>query len=63
MPVDGHDVRVLAPGEPRAAHVLFAAALHQDPCDDEAWERRRHSYPPGRTLLPTAAVPWCGTFF
>lgn len=46
----GQDVRVLAPDEVRAAHVLFAAALHQDACDDEAWERRRHSYPPGRTL-------------
>ncbi|WP_300015555.1 GNAT family N-acetyltransferase [Pseudonocardia sp.] len=45
-----HHVRVLDPDELRAAHTLFAAALHLDPLDDESWERRRHSYLPGRTL-------------
>lgn len=43
-------VRVLQPDELRAAHVLFAGALHRAVNDDEAWERSRHSYSPGRTL-------------
>lgn len=56
-----HHVRLVGPDELRVAHVLFAAALHQDPYDDEAWERRRHSYPPGRTLGVSDASGLVGT--
>ncbi|MDN5751429.1 MAG: GNAT family N-acetyltransferase [Pseudonocardia sp.] len=43
-------VRVLRPDELRGAHSLFAGALHRASLDDDAWERSRHSYSPGRTL-------------
>lgn len=44
------DVRVLAPDELRAAHVLFGATIHQGPADDERWRRSAPSYGPGRTF-------------
>jgi predicted acetyltransferase len=45
-----HDVRVLEPGELRAAHDLFAATIHRGPRDDEGWARTESTYSPGRTL-------------
>lgn len=44
-------VRVLEPGEFRAAHALFGAALHAGgPVDDDHWAHTRLSYAPGRTF-------------
>lgn len=45
-----HLVRVLEPGELRAAHTLFAAAIHRGPVDDERWAALATTYAPGRTL-------------
>jgi predicted acetyltransferase len=45
-----HDVRVLEPGELRAAHTLFAATIHHGPRDDAGWAAAEPSYVPGRTL-------------
>jgi len=44
------DVRVLGPGELRAAHGLFAATLLRGPVADEQWPSVASSYSPDRTL-------------
>ncbi len=43
-------VRALPDDELRAAHRLFAGALHVDPIGDDDWEQARAGYEPGRTL-------------
>jgi predicted acetyltransferase len=43
-------VEALEQGELRAAHTLFAAAIHRGPADDAAWARTSELYSPGRTL-------------
>jgi predicted acetyltransferase len=43
-------VRALEAGELRAAHTLFAAAIHRGPADDAAWARSAQLYGPGRTF-------------
>lgn len=45
-----HDVRVLTPDELRAAHTLFAAAIHRGPAAEAHWPRLAGHYSPGRTL-------------
>ncbi|MGH3611211.1 MAG: GNAT family N-acetyltransferase [Pseudonocardia sp.] len=45
-----HDVRVLDPGELRAAYNLFAATIHRGPCDDAGWSRAEPSFSPGRAI-------------
>jgi predicted acetyltransferase len=45
-----HDVRVLVPDELRAAHTLFAAAIHRGPAGAAQWPRMAATYSPGRTL-------------
>jgi predicted acetyltransferase len=44
------DVRTLDPDDLRAAHTLFAAAIHRPPLDDAAWARTAPGYRPGRSL-------------
>ena len=44
------DVRALDESENRRAHTLFRAALHQSRAGDDAWERLKGSFAPGRTL-------------
>jgi predicted acetyltransferase len=43
-------VQPLEPGELRAAHTLFSAAIHRAPMDDAGWARSAEIYSPGRTF-------------
>jgi predicted acetyltransferase len=43
-------VHPLEPGELRAAHTLFAAAIHRPPADDAGWAATARLYSPGRTF-------------
>jgi predicted acetyltransferase len=43
-------VRVLEADQLRAAHALFAAAIHRGPVDDERWSHTVTTYSPGRTV-------------
>jgi predicted acetyltransferase len=45
-----HAVRPLESGELRAAHTLFAAAIHRPPADDAGWATSARLYSPGRTF-------------
>jgi predicted acetyltransferase len=55
------DLRTLGPDDLRAAHTLFAAAIHRPPVDDAHWARTAPSYSPGRTLGVHEAVALVAT--